>query len=204
MTTCRLEVNVLKLNQWCTPSKHYILLEGCFIFHKSYAFDSQWLSCQVQILGKSKVLTTAFALFAFEVALPVSPTMYPDVTTGWRQLRILKISIGIIATQVSASLCNQRVSAEHDKLICGAKFTRNIFSELQSSLASSLSLNTFDRTARQKLELRIFHIDLSSVRSWRHRNTKRNTSLLNYSVNMRFIKPKIDRLDTILYWWEEH
>ena len=99
MTTCRLEVNVLKLNQWCTPSKHYTLLEACFIFHKSYAFESQWLSCQVQILGKSTVLTTAFALFAFEVALPVSPKMYPDVTTGWRQLRILKISIGIIATQ---------------------------------------------------------------------------------------------------------
>ena len=32
-------------------------------------------------------------------------------------LKILKISIGIITTQVSASLCNQRVSAEHDKFI---------------------------------------------------------------------------------------
>ena len=41
MTTGRLEVNVLKLNQWCTPSKHYTLLAGCLIFHRSYAIESQ-------------------------------------------------------------------------------------------------------------------------------------------------------------------
>ena len=72
----------------------------------------------------------SICIICTEVALPGSPKMHPDVTTDWRQLRILKIFIGIFATQVSASLCNQRVSAEHDKFICGAKFTRNIFNEL--------------------------------------------------------------------------